>query len=121
MAEQRAHLPFGVMAISVLYYLAAFILFITALLSFAGAVVNGIVKGVMFLIFALIALYLAQNLRHQKPWARFAVLVISVLLLLQALILLIALQDYLQLVWIVVNGAIFWYLRFHPESKATFA
>jgi len=77
-----------------------------------GAVLTAMV-GVMMLIFAVLEYFIARGLWNGKNWARVTQLVLSSLGLLGSI-------APFNIINIVINGVVIWYLGFNKEAVAYF-
>ncbi len=135
----RKEVPTGVKVIAILNYIVAGLLIITSLAfivggSFIGSIFTNtelgpfgaiggglfIFIGLIFLAFAVLAIFIGRGLWKGQNWARIVSLVFAVLGILFGLLSLIS-GEFSVIISLAINGLILWYLGFNKDVKAAFA
>jgi len=125
--EKTKKIPVGIKVISVLYYIGAVLSIIgAAMFIFSGAyAVPGLVGGgmlmglgafavIIFLAFGALGFFIGRDLWRLKAWARIAVLVISGLGVISAV------TGEFNLIGLLINLLVGWYVGFHKEVLDAF-
>ncbi len=116
--------PTGVAILSILGYIVVAILAIAGLaIFFVGSVILEVVPaaiaayagiiGTILIIFAVVEFFIARGLWNGKDWARIITLVLASIGFLSSL-------SKLDILFLVIDGLIIWYLGFNQEVKNYF-
>ncbi len=122
MAAPSGKLPTGVKIIGVLYYIGAAVGVLAAIAFFVGISFLfpgfglGAIGGIIILVFAILAFFVARGIFRRKNWARIVVIVSSILGVIGGLTNL----DDGGIVQLIINGLILWYLTMNANAKAAF-
>ena len=137
---KKIEVPIGVKIIAILNYIGAVfgvifgILFIAgagfvstilessnalaSISEIAGAVI--IVLGIVFIAFGVLEFFIGRGLWKAQNWARVLSIIFAVLGLLMSLIA-IFVGEFMSILWLIIYGAIGWYLWFSKEVKKAFS
>ena len=136
MAKRKKEVPTGVKVISVLGYLATFVLAITGgsiiatgaekmtnllnVLGFAGIGKTEIITtGILFLLMAALYFFISKDLWVGKNWARIALITLSAIWAIFALISLI-MGDLGSIISLVIHGLVGSYMMWSKEVVSAF-
>ena len=128
--------PLGVQIISVLYYIGAVIITLVGLLcivlgaGFADELITSmgslgpgliVALGIIFIAIGVFGFFVGMGLWKLKQWARIAVIVLSLISVISSLYGLVMMKSIVSnIITILINGAIAYYLIFVKEAKEAF-
>lgn len=77
--------------------------------------------GVFFIILCVLLSLLGRGLWKLKPWARITAIVLSIFMVIYEIYSMIIYFAFGQIIWLLIYGAIGYYLLFNEEAKKSFA
>lgn len=136
--EMAKEIPVGVKIIAVLYYIGAVLSailgilsivgagFVASLIPALGALGAGIMIAVGILLIGLAVLwfFMGRGLWRAQPWARILVIIFAIIGVIMAIIQMItfgAISLVSNIISLIINAVIGWYMLFNAEVKKAFA
>jgi hypothetical protein len=136
--EKEKNVPIGVKVISVLYYIGAVFGILLGLLFLVGAGAMGalasqipligalgaglfIIGAIILLAFGILGIFIGRGLWKAKNWARIVSIIFACLGIILAIVSIISGSIATNLISLIINGFIGWYLLFNSEVKKAFA
>lgn len=136
MANSTKQIPTWVKVISVLYYIGAVVSVLLGIVMLVGggfmgsmlesmpfaALFGGLfaVLGIIMIALAVLAFFIGRGLWKGQKWARIIAIIFAILGVISSLISLIG-GDWSQIIGLIINGLIGYYLLFVKSVKEAFA